>query len=68
MVKKIRTPAKRRSKGRNPAEYFLAALGVALLALVVAMIAHTGSCKVGLSPEVGGPPPRITPTPADLEP
>lgn len=68
MAKKTRIPAKRRSKGRNPFEYFLAALGVALLALVVAMIAHAGSCKLGLSPDVGGPPPRITPTPADLEP
>lgn len=68
MTKKTHTPSKRRSKGRNPGEYFLAALGVALLGLVVAMIAHAGSCKVGLSPEVGGPPPRVTPTPADLEP
>lgn len=68
MTKKTRTPPKKRSKGRNPGEYFLAALGVALLGLVIAMIAHAGSCKLGLSPEVGGPPPRVTPTPADLEP
>ncbi|MEP0775290.1 MAG: hypothetical protein HRF46_13095 [Acidobacteriota bacterium] len=68
MAKKTRTPPRRRSKGRNPGEYFLAALGVALLALVVAMIAHAGSCKVGLSPEVGGGPRRPTPTPAELEP
>lgn len=68
MAKKSRTPPRRRSRGRNPGEYFLAALGVALLALVVATIAHAGSCKVGLSPEVGSGRPRATPTPADLEP
>ncbi len=68
MAKFTRSPAKRRSKGRNPGEYFLAALGLALLALVVAMIAHAGSCKVGFSPPGGGPALRVTPTPADLEP
>jgi hypothetical protein len=68
MAKTTRTPAKRRSKRRNPGEYFLAALGVALLALVVAMIAHAGSCTVGFSPPAGGSAPRVTPTPAELEP
>ncbi len=68
MAKLKRTAAKRRSRGRSPAEYFLAALGLALLALVVAMLAHAGSCKVGFFPPAGGPAPRVTPTPADLEP
>lgn len=68
MTKKKSAPSKRRSRGRNPGEYFLAALGLALLAMVVAMLFHAGSCKVGLSPELTDPPRRATPTPSDLEP
>lgn len=68
MAKRNRPPARRRGARRNPGEYFLAALGLALLALIVAMVFQVGACQVRLSPELVGPPPRLTPTPADLEP
>jgi hypothetical protein len=43
----------------------MAAIGLALIALVVALIATSGSCRVRLSPEVGIQPsaPRPTPIP-----
>jgi hypothetical protein len=55
----------RRRRSRALAEYFMAAIGLALIALVVALIATSGSCRVRLSPEVGIQPsaPRPTPVP-----
>jgi hypothetical protein len=58
----------RRRRARSCSEYFLAALGLALLAFVVALIATSRSCRVGLSPEVGispsSPTPVATPPPS----
>ena len=55
---------RKRRKGRPASEYFVAAVGIALIAFVVALIATSGSCKVRLSPEIGMQPsaPRPTPT------
>jgi hypothetical protein len=55
---------KRRRRGRSLAEYFIAFLGLAFLAFVVAVIATPRSCRVRVSPEVGFQPhaPRATPT------
>jgi len=54
----------RNRRRRSLADYFVAAIGVALLALVVAVIATSGSCRVRVSPEMGIQPsaPRPTPT------
>ncbi|MFI5143852.1 MAG: hypothetical protein ACHQQS_01550 [Thermoanaerobaculales bacterium] len=44
-------------------EYFVAFLGLALIVLVVALIATSGSCHLGMSPEVGVQPSQPHPTP-----
>ncbi len=53
-----------RRKGRPLTEYFVALLGLAIIAFVVAVIASPGSCRVRVSPEMGVQPaaPRPTPT------
>jgi hypothetical protein len=56
---------KKRPRPRHSAaEYFLAAVGVALIALVVAIVATSRSCRLRLSPELGMQPagPPATPT------
>jgi hypothetical protein len=42
----------------------VAALGLSLIAFVVALIATSGSCRLRMSPEIGEQPraPRATPT------
>jgi len=54
---------KRRRRGRSLAEYFMAFVGLAILAFVVAVIATSGSCRLRLSPEVGLQPNAPHPTP-----
>jgi hypothetical protein len=54
---------RRRRKGRSVAEYFVAAIGLAFVAFVVALIATSGSCRVRVSPEVGIQPRAPAPTP-----
>jgi hypothetical protein len=39
----------RRRPRRSPGEYFLAALGLALLAFVVAVFASPGSCRLDVN-------------------
>jgi len=46
----------------SPAEYFLAAVGLAIVAFIVGLILTSGSCKVGLSPEIGTQPSAPRPT------
>ncbi|MCJ7440378.1 MAG: hypothetical protein MUO25_02185 [Thermoanaerobaculaceae bacterium] len=55
----------RRRRGRSLAEYFMAAIGLAIIVFVVALIATPGSCRFRISPEVGIQPsaPRPTPVP-----
>jgi hypothetical protein len=55
----------RRRRGRSLAEYFIAAVGLAIIVFVVALIATSGSCRIRISPEVGIQPsaPRPTPIP-----
>ncbi|MGE5235532.1 MAG: hypothetical protein ACM3O7_04170 [Acidobacteriota bacterium] len=57
---------RRRRSTRSPGEYFLAALGLALVALVVAIVATSGSCRIRLAPELGiqSTTPTRPPTPA----
>jgi hypothetical protein len=56
---------KRRRKARPVSDYFVAAIGVAVIAFVVALIATSGSCHLRISPEMGIQPsaPRPTPVP-----
>ncbi|MEW6336349.1 MAG: hypothetical protein ACOY3Y_18805 [Acidobacteriota bacterium] len=49
----------RRRPRRSPGEYFLAALGLALVAFVVAVLASPGSCRLNVGPDGGA---RPTPT------
>lgn len=55
---------KRHAPRHSAAEYFLAAVGLALLGLVVAIVATSRSCRLRLSPELGVRPstPPATPT------
>ena len=55
---------RRKRRGRSAGEYFVAALGLALIAFVVVLIATSGSCRVRVSPEIGEQPraPWATPT------
>jgi hypothetical protein len=55
---------KRQRPRHSAAEYFLAAIGVALIALVLAVAATSRSCRLRLSPELGMQPaaPPATPT------
>jgi len=55
----------RRRRGRSLAEYFIAAVGLAIIVFVVALIATSGSCRFRISPELGIQPsaPRPTPVP-----
>jgi len=45
------------------AEYFLATVGVALIAFVVVLIATSGSCRIRMSPELLEAPGATRPTP-----
>jgi hypothetical protein len=56
---------RRRHRGRSLVEYFMAAVGLAIIVFVVALIATSGSCKFRISPEAGIQPsaPRPTPVP-----
>ena len=54
---------RRKRRSRSATEYFLAALGVALIVFVVVLIATSGSCRVRMSPEIGDQPQRQRPTP-----
>jgi hypothetical protein len=57
----------RRRRGRSASEYFVAILGLAIIAFVAVLIATSGSCKVRVSPELGiepaNPPARPTAAP-----
>ncbi len=55
--------SRKRRRGRPASEYFVAFIGVALLALIVALIATSGSCKVRVSPEMGVQPGAPPPSP-----
>jgi len=55
--------AVRRRRGRSLTDYFVAFVGLALIAFVVALIATSGSCRIGISPDVGVQPNRPQPTP-----
>jgi hypothetical protein len=44
-------------------EYFVAALGVLMIAGVVVIVATSESCRIGPSPDIGIQPSRPTPTP-----
>jgi len=54
---------RRRRRGRSLAEYFMAAIGLAIIVFVVALIATSGSCRLRISPEVGIQPSTSHPTP-----
>jgi hypothetical protein len=58
--------AMRKRRGRPASDYFIAFLGLALLGFVVAIVATSGSCHTGVSPELGTKPghPAASPTPA----
>jgi len=53
----------RRRSRHSPAEYFVAFIGLALIVFVVALVATSGSCQFGISPEVGVRPSQPRPTP-----
>ena len=54
---------KRKRRGRPMSEYFMAALGVALLVFVVVLIATSGSCHFRPAPELFEQPGMARPTP-----
>jgi hypothetical protein len=54
---------RRKRRGRPVGEYFLAALGVALIAFVIVLIATSGSCRFRMSPELFEQPGATRPTP-----
>jgi hypothetical protein len=58
----------RRRRGRSLAEYFMAAIGLAIIVLVVALIATSGSCRFRISPEAGIQPSAPRPTPVATAP
>jgi len=51
-----------RRSGRTATEYFVAAVGLALLVFIVALIATSGSCQFRINPEVGMQPSQPRPT------
>ncbi len=53
----------RKRRGRKVAEYFLATVGVALIAFVVILIVTSGSCRFRMSPELFEQPGATRPTP-----
>ncbi|HQT96031.1 MAG TPA: hypothetical protein PK435_15480 [Thermoanaerobaculaceae bacterium] len=53
----------RKRRARMVAEYFLATVGVALIAFVVVLIATSGSCRFRMSPELLEAPAATRPTP-----
>ncbi len=57
------SPMGRQRRGRMIAEYFLATVGVALIAFVVVLIATSGSCRIRMSPELLEAPGATRPTP-----
>jgi hypothetical protein len=59
----IRTVPRKRRR-RPVTDYFVAVLGIALLAFIVAVVATSGSCHLRVSPEVGLQPASPRPTPA----
>jgi hypothetical protein len=54
---------KKRRRRYSATEYFVAAIGLALIALVVGVIATSGSCKLRPASELGLQPSNQTPTP-----
>lgn len=53
-----------RRSGRTATEYFVAAVGLALLVFIVAILATADSCKVRIDPGMGAQPaPTAVPTP-----
>lgn len=57
------SPMGRKRRGRTIAEYFLATVGVALIAFVVILIATSGSCHLRPAPELFEQPGATRPTP-----
>lgn len=55
---------KKRSRrpGRTATEYFVAAVGLALLVFIVAIIATADSCRFRINPDLGMQPARPRPT------
>ncbi|MCU0292303.1 MAG: hypothetical protein MUF10_09995 [Thermoanaerobaculaceae bacterium] len=58
---KQRTKRPRRSR-HTATEYFVAAVGLALLVFIVAILATADSCSFRINPEVGTQPARPAPT------
>ena len=57
------SPMGRKRRGRMVADYFLATVGVALIAFVVVLIATSGSCHFRPAPELFEQPGATRPTP-----
>jgi hypothetical protein len=53
----------RTRRRRSLVEYFMAAIGLAILIFIVAVIATSRSCRVRVSPEMGIRPAVPSPTP-----
>jgi hypothetical protein len=54
---------RKRRRGRPVGEYFMAAVGVVLIAFVAVLIATSGSCHIRPAPELFEQPGATRPTP-----
>jgi hypothetical protein len=52
----------KRRRGRSAADYFMAFVGLAILAFVVAVIVTSDSCRLRVSPDLGVQPRAPRPT------
>lgn len=63
MVSRKNRKARSKRSRYSAGEYFVAAIGLALLVFVLALVLTADSCKVQLSPDIGVQPARPQPTP-----
>ena len=58
-----RAVGRKKRRGRLIGEYFMAAVGIALIAFVAVLIATSGSCHIRPAPELFEQPGATRPTP-----